>query len=172
MSNREKGQDPTVLTKAEAPNQLPESLYVPNRLPTPSRKLMPISEPTRRHDTRLSSTSEVNPGRLQGSHRRGPTVKTHANGQTVGPALKREMERSQKTAVMASSPKVLSGKTRAQGPKSRVSAGEITAVTPTRSPKKVKGRGKAKGQRQPLGLMKIKLPSDFTNSGRLDPAYL
>ena len=55
MSNREKGQDPTVLTKAEAPNQLPESLCVPNRLPTPSRKLMPISEPTR-HQTLFRST--------------------------------------------------------------------------------------------------------------------
>ena len=82
------------------------------------------------------------------------------------------MERTQKTAVMTSSPKILSGRTRIQVPKLRVSAGEIAVVTPTRSPKKVKGRGKTKGQRQPLGLAKIKLPSDYTSRVRLYPKYI
>ena len=73
---------------------------------------------------------------------------------------------------MTSLPEMLSGRTSVQVPKSRVSAEEIAVVTPTRSTKRVKGRGKTKGQRQPLGLRKIKLPSDYTNRGRLDPVYL
>ena len=42
MPNRERCQDPTVFTN------VPKSSRVSNKLPTPSRELMPISEPTRR----------------------------------------------------------------------------------------------------------------------------
>ena len=129
--------------------------------------------PTKRLDSRLSNSSEGNPGGSQESHRRVKAVRTHANGQTAGPALERGIERIPKTAASASSAKkILSGEPRIQVPRPRVLEGEIVEITPAKAPKRVKGRGKAKGQGQPLGLEKITLPSDYTNRGQIDPVSL